>query len=575
MGAEMRLHNVEEAILRFEPTGQDRALGTPATQGVDYTLLKDLVLDHINSLQKINLKLGASTEIAEKLGELKAAYETIFGHPVLDSVDLNEAYQDRVQQVATAVEQRSKATPFTKEELLTAIETEAGSAGVAELKFKDSPRSAAWRDFVKDVLAALKGKVKFSRPGVTAAAADRKTETEKKLQKIARIIEDSLGYTFPDGDPIDYIMPRVKRLGIDEYDMSKWLDRAARKVLGAKSLNDYLGSVWDAVAIDNLELVLSGGIGLQNPFTGKMIKLTVNTLASMFEHQPGHIVDLLAAIDLFNIPNILDALNAAKDNVIKSILSEIKRNPGSGLAKRAVRNLVSSQIGWPELAMIQRSIDPASVAEDQVKPGDVFMLEDVDQAVIGTVLSFDNNTLIIEGDVYQFNEQEAEVNLEEAKTSHEIEITPEEYKTLVHNGIKLWKHSYNPSTNLLKVYASTHRSQQDLRRMLNKHLDLGATGAGEVLGLSEAEYQGRTVQLGKPMRDTSGSKKFKVYVKNPKTGNIKKVSFGDPNLSIKRDDPERRRSFRARHKCDQKKDRTTAGYWSCKLWSKKNVSDIV
>ena len=94
------------------------------------------------------------------------------------------------------------------------------------------------------------------------------------------------------------------------------------------------------------------------------------------------------------------------------------------------------------------------------------------------------------------------------------------------------------------------------------------------LELNEAEYQGRTVKLGKPFRPKGGPKKFAVYVKNDK-GNVVKVNFGDPGLSIKRDDPQRKKAFRARHKCSQKKDRTSAGYWSCKLWSNKPVSKIV
>ena len=69
-------------------------------------------------------------------------------------------------------------------------------------------------------------------------------------------------------------------------------------------------------------------------------------------------------------------------------------------------------------------------------------------------------------------------------------------------------------------------------------------------------------------------KKYKVYVRNKK-GNVVKVEFGDPNMSIKRDDPERRKAFRARHNCDQKKDKTTAGYWSCKFWSTKSVTDLM
>ena len=81
--------------------------------------------------------------------------------------------------------------------------------------------------------------------------------------------------------------------------------------------------------------------------------------------------------------------------------------------------------------------------------------------------------------------------------------------------------------------------------------------------ISEAEYQGRKVELNKPKR--GGSKKFYVYVKNPKTGKIKKVSWGDTTgLSVKSGDPDRVKSFVARHKCKQKNDKTKAGYWACR-----------
>ena len=81
--------------------------------------------------------------------------------------------------------------------------------------------------------------------------------------------------------------------------------------------------------------------------------------------------------------------------------------------------------------------------------------------------------------------------------------------------------------------------------------------------------------LNKPMRD-DGDKKFKVYVKDPNTGNIVTVRFGDPNMEIKRDDPERRASFRARHDCDNAKDITTPKYWSCKMWEKgTSVTDQI
>jgi hypothetical protein len=82
--------------------------------------------------------------------------------------------------------------------------------------------------------------------------------------------------------------------------------------------------------------------------------------------------------------------------------------------------------------------------------------------------------------------------------------------------------------------------------------------------IAEAKYQGRTVPLGKPMR--GDVKKSKVYVKDPSTGNIKKVNFGDKKLSIKKHLPGRRKSFRARHNCDNPGPRTKARYWSCKAW---------
>lgn len=83
-------------------------------------------------------------------------------------------------------------------------------------------------------------------------------------------------------------------------------------------------------------------------------------------------------------------------------------------------------------------------------------------------------------------------------------------------------------------------------------------------------------ELNKPIRTPGETKKFKVYVKDTETGNIKTVRFGDPDMEIKRDDDERRKSFRARHNCDQKTDKTTPGYWSCKFWEKgKSVSDLL
>lgn len=80
-----------------------------------------------------------------------------------------------------------------------------------------------------------------------------------------------------------------------------------------------------------------------------------------------------------------------------------------------------------------------------------------------------------------------------------------------------------------------------------------------------SEYQGKTVTLNKPFRTPKGPKKFSVYTKNEK-GNVVKVNFGDPNMTIKKNIPERRKSFRARHNCDNPGPKWKARYWSCKNW---------
>ena len=104
----------------------------------------------------------------------------------------------------------------------------------------------------------------------------------------------------------------------------------------------------------------------------------------------------------------------------------------------------------------------------------------------------------------------------------------------------------------------------DKRGMFEK-----ASEIDDVINKLAAEHQGKKVKLNDPVRNPAGSnKKFRVYVKDG--DKVKKVQFGDPKMDIKRDDPERRKSFRARHKCDTEgaKDKTKAKYWSCYQWRK-------
>ncbi len=118
-------------------------------------------------------------------------------------------------------------------------------------------------------------------------------------------------------------------------------------------------------------------------------------------------------------------------------------------------------------------------------------------------------------------------------------------------------------------------TSQQMKRAKGEQLSfeqyLQANAWGEIT--EDAEYQGKKVKLNNPTR--GDVKKFKVYVRNDK-GNVVKVEYGDPNMEIKRDDPARRKSFRARHNCDNPGPKYKARYWSCKFWSaNKSVSDLM
>jgi hypothetical protein len=160
----------------------------------------------------------------------------------------------------------------------------------------------------------------------------------------------------------------------------------------------------------------------------------------------------------------------------------------------------------------------------------------------------------------------------------------DELKYHIENGITL-------SENIFRIYSDNYFNLiNEVRKLYNKGLidlnnkdrwivesDLGKSvilESGEKVWLdapfevqetlTEAKHRGKNVRLGSPFRTPGGPKKFAVYVKSP-GGNIKKVTFGDPNLRVRNASKSRAKSFRARHKCDQKKDRTTAGYWSCNV----------
>jgi hypothetical protein len=119
------------------------------------------------------------------------------------------------------------------------------------------------------------------------------------------------------------------------------------------------------------------------------------------------------------------------------------------------------------------------------------------------------------------------------------------------------------------VDAEVYDATATLTAAANDLDEAGLTALAEAIDTAlvkiAAKYQGRTVTLNKPFRTPKGPKKFSVYTKNEK-GSVVKVNFGDPNMEIKRDIPARRKSFRARHKCENPGPKWKARYWSCRMW---------
>lgn len=161
-------------------------------------------------------------------------------------------------------------------------------------------------------------------------------------------------------------------------------------------------------------------------------------------------------------------------------------------------------------------------------------------------------------------EQVCEI-IEESSLGFEEELTP--YNFIVPEDDQY--EDFGEETEELDFNAiATYIYKDPMTNELFYYQNMGAyikNGRNLVFVSKAAEYQGKKVQLGKPFRTPDGPKKFSVYVKNDK-GNVVKVNFGDPNMKIKKNIPERRKSFRARHNCDNPGPRWKARYWSCKAW---------
>ena len=128
---------------------------------------------------------------------------------------------------------------------------------------------------------------------------------------------------------------------------------------------------------------------------------------------------------------------------------------------------------------------------------------------------------------------------------------------------------YTPETQGIASEAAEDEPDEDIR------LEALRVVIQEIMKeeFAKAEYQGEKVTLNKPRRTKGGNKKFEVFVQDG--DKVKRVTFGDPNMEIRRDDPKARANFRARHSCDTAKDKTSARYWSCRAWeANTTVSEL-
>jgi len=179
------------------------------------------------------------------------------------------------------------------------------------------------------------------------------------------------------------------------------------------------------------------------------------------------------------------------------------------------------------------------------------------------VEELESKTLVLKEDVAISEELQYHIDNNISLTDNVFRVYSEGYFNLVNEVRDLYNQGYISLNE-----EDTLMVESDLGKITvinGKEVYLDAPFIVEEELLDEAKHRGKNVKLNKPFRTPGGPKKFAVYVKSP-GGGVKKVTFGDSGkLRVRNSNKKAAKSFRARHKCDQKKDRTTAGYWSCNV----------
>lgn len=258
--------------------------------------------------------------------------------------------------------------------------------------------------------------------------------------------------------------------------------------------------------------------------------------------------------------------------IAKRLIPKVRKAESQRLSKRNIREEDLYGVVQEMLTYVSRTNLSESVKRNLSKKSEKYGIEyeTIEEKFIDCKLSYDPTKTELTEEQWSFNRLNIILANEQRKNIHEaIEYHRKEQIPFSENIFRMH------SVNYYKLYTEAKKLYQNGELIVEDHFDreLLESDIGEFdiyegesvpLDLPMLEEEDKDVELNKPKR--GGPKKFYVYVKDPSTGNVKKVTFGDTSgLKVKLDDPAARKSFAARHKCDQQKDKTKPAYWSCRL----------
>lgn len=258
--------------------------------------------------------------------------------------------------------------------------------------------------------------------------------------------------------------------------------------------------------------------------------------------------------------------------IAKRLIPKVRKAESQRLSKRNIREEDLYDVVQEMLTYVSRTNLSEAVKRNLSKKSEKYGLdyETIEEKFLDCKLSFDPTQTDLSEEQWSFNRLNIILANEQRKNIHEaIEYHRKECIPFSENIFRMH------SVNYYKLYTEAKKLYQNGELIVEDHFDreLLESDIGEFdiyegesvpLDLPMLEEEDKDVELNEPKR--GGPKKFYVYVKDPSTGNVKKVTFGDTSgLKVKLDDPAARKSFAARHKCDQQKDKTKPAYWSCRL----------